>query len=138
MNRLNLLPIGALAAAGLLAACGSGPVKNPQAGRIRSELSAIEADPALASRAPIAIKDAEAAVAASEQPQSNPALSEHLAYIADRKVKLARAQAEARLADDRLRGLLEPAPVAAPAAEPAPPESMPEPAPATPPTAAPN
>lgn len=105
MIRPNAAALTAIAL--LLAACGNGPVKNPDAGRLRTELSAIEADPDLASRAPLAIKDAEAAVAAAEEPQSNAALSAHLGYIADRKVKLARAQAEARLADDRLRALTE-------------------------------
>jgi hypothetical protein len=92
---------------GLMAGCGGGgPVKSENASHLRSELAAIQADPQLASRAPLAIKDADAAVTAAEQP-NNPALSKHLDYIADRKVKTARAQAEARYAEDRLRALLE-------------------------------
>jgi outer membrane murein-binding lipoprotein Lpp len=114
MSRLNhFLAIAAIVGTSLAAGCGSGPVKSEQSGRLRSELAAIQADPELASRAPIAIRDADAAVTAAEQPQSNPALLRHLDYIADRKVKIAKAQAEARYADDKLRALQEAPPAAA-------------------------
>lgn len=127
-----------LVAASALAACGSGPVRSADAGRLRTQLAALQSDPQLASRAPIAIKDADAAVTAAEQPQSNPALSAHLDYIADRKVKLARALAEARYADDQLRALQQPA-VPVPSEAPAPAAAAPgvDPAPLAPPASPP-
>ena len=109
MNRsLKLLMRGGgIAALSALASCFhfQGSVKDPGADRARTDLSQLQADPQLASRAPQALKEAEEAVSAAEVPQKDPALSAHLAYLADRKVQTARALAEAHVAEDQLKAL---------------------------------
>jgi outer membrane protein OmpA-like peptidoglycan-associated protein len=65
----------------------------------------LQSDQALASRAPLAIKDADLAVSLAEQPQADMDLAAHRVYIADRKVEIARAQAETRLAEDQRAAL---------------------------------
>jgi outer membrane protein OmpA-like peptidoglycan-associated protein len=87
-------------AATLLVACAATPMKPDGAAAARDQLSQLQADPDLASRAPLAIKEADAAVRAAEQPQSDPALGAYLVFMADRKVAVARAQAEGHLAVD--------------------------------------
>jgi hypothetical protein len=107
---MNYRNYAALAAALTLAGCGGfslnkSAVKDPGADRAQGELSSLQADPDLASRAPAAIKDAQDAVGAAETPQTDPVLASHLAYVAQRKVETARALAEARQAEDRLNAL---------------------------------
>jgi len=91
--------VGAL----LLVACQSPPLKSPATDSARAELNQLEADPNLANRAPVAVKDAETAVQAAEAPQTDPAIKEHLAYLAVNKVKEAHALAAARYNDDQLK-----------------------------------
>ena len=97
-----------LAATALLAlalgACATA-VKDPGADRARSSLSALQGNPDLASRAPVAIKEAEAAVVAAEVPQEDAEKSRQLAYTAEQKVAIAKAQAERRFEEDRLKTL---------------------------------
>jgi hypothetical protein len=52
----------------------------------------LQSEQALASRAPLAIKDADTAVTLAEQPLGDPELAAHRVYIADRKVEIARAE----------------------------------------------
>jgi outer membrane protein OmpA-like peptidoglycan-associated protein len=85
----------------LLAACTSAPVKPDGAAEARVKLTQLQTDPNLASRAAVAIKDADAAVRAAEQPELNKELAAHRVYLADRKVDTARALAETRFADDQ-------------------------------------
>jgi outer membrane protein OmpA-like peptidoglycan-associated protein len=68
---------------------------------VRSQFSQLQANPDLANRAPLAMKDADAAVRAAEQPQADESLSRHLVFMADRKVATARALAETSLAEDQ-------------------------------------
>lgn len=98
---------GAGAALLLLSACGvfHGAVKDPAADQARTELNQLKADPRLANRVPVALKDAEDAVALAEAPQKDAELSGYLSYIAERKVQTARALSEARVAEDQLRGM---------------------------------
>ena len=107
MNDLMKLSMrgGAIAALLALASCFHGSVKDPAADRVRADLDQLQADPQLASRAPVALKEAQEAVATAEEPQKDPALSAHLVYIADRKVQTARALAEAHVAEDQLKAL---------------------------------
>jgi outer membrane protein OmpA-like peptidoglycan-associated protein len=72
---------------------------------VRSKLTQLQSDPNLASRAPLAIKEADAAVRTAEQPQADQELAAHRVYLADRKVEIARAQAETRLAEDQRAAL---------------------------------
>src|SRR5579872_5112844 len=85
----------------VLAACTTAPVKPDGAAEARVKLTQLQSDPNLASRAAVAIKDADAAVRAAEQPEPNKELAAHRVYLADRKVDTAEALAETRLAEDQ-------------------------------------
>jgi len=85
----------------LLAACATAPLKPDGAAEVRNKLTQLQSDPTLANRAPLTIKEAEAAVSAAEQPQADKELGAHRVYLADRKVETARAQAETSLAEDQ-------------------------------------
>ncbi len=88
----------------ILAACTT-PTKPDGASSARSRLIQLQSDPELASRAPLAIKDADLAVTAAEKPQKDKVLGAHLVFLADRKVSIAQAQAEGRLAVDQRKTL---------------------------------
>jgi outer membrane protein OmpA-like peptidoglycan-associated protein len=60
-------------------------------------LTQLQSDSQLSTRAPVAIKDAEVAVRAAEQPQEDKDVADHLVYMADRKIDIARALAQSRL-----------------------------------------
>lgn len=87
----------------LLAACASSPTAPAGAAAVRAELTRLQSDSQLATRAPKAIHDAELAVAAAERPERRDADADaaHRVYMAERKVALARALATARLAEDQ-------------------------------------
>jgi len=89
----------------LAAACTTAPVKPDGAAEARVKLTQLQSDPNLASRAAVAIKDADAAVRAAEQPEMNKELAAHRVYLADRKVDTAKALAETRFAEDQRAGL---------------------------------
>jgi outer membrane protein OmpA-like peptidoglycan-associated protein len=96
----------AVAVAGVfLAGCSAGMTKPDGADDARMKLTRLQSDPQLATRAPVAIKEAEAAVRAAEEPQSDGALASHLVLIADRKVEIASAQAQSRLLIDQRKAL---------------------------------
>lgn len=89
----------------LLAACAVAPLKPDGAAEARNKLTQLQSDPNLTNRVPLAIKEADAAVRAAEQPQTDKELGAHLVYIADRKVEIARAQADTSLAEDQRAAL---------------------------------
>jgi outer membrane protein OmpA-like peptidoglycan-associated protein len=91
----------------LLTACASVPQKSAGAIDARNKLSQLQSNPDLANRAPVAMKDADVAVRAAENPQKDEPLARHLALIADRKVETARALAETSLAEDQRTALNE-------------------------------
>jgi outer membrane protein OmpA-like peptidoglycan-associated protein len=97
--------IATTVAAVLLAACAAAPVKPDGAADARSKLTQLQADPDLAGRAPLAVKEADVAVQAAEQPQADKELAAYRVYLADRKVEIARAQAETSLAEDQRAAL---------------------------------
>jgi len=96
----------------LAAACATAPVKPDGAAEARVKLTQLQSDPNLASRAAVAIKDADAAVRTPEQPELNKELAAHRVYLADRKVDTAKIQAataraegaEQKLAANQARG----------------------------------
>jgi outer membrane protein OmpA-like peptidoglycan-associated protein len=98
---LNKTLIAASVAAVLLAACASTPRAEPGAAEARAKLTRLQSDPNLATKAPVALKQAEVAVTAAELPQHDPQLAAHRIYLADRKVDTARALAEAQFAVDQ-------------------------------------
>ncbi|HXE06709.1 MAG TPA: OmpA family protein [Acidobacteriaceae bacterium] len=93
--------IAAAVGVALLAACATVPVTPEGAVQVRARLTELQSNADLATRAPVAFKEAEAAVSAAEQPQPDVQLAQHRVYIADRKVETARAQAETRFAEDQ-------------------------------------
>ncbi len=97
--------IAATVSSVLLAACAAEPQIPAGAAQARSKLTQLQSHQDLATRAPVAIKDAEVAVSAAETPQKDEALGAHQVYIADRKVDTAWALAESRLAEDQRAAL---------------------------------
>src|SRR5579862_5863562 len=89
----------------LLAACAAAPLKPDGAAEARDKLTQLQSDPNLASRAPLAMKEADTAVRAAEQPQADKELGAYRVYLADRKVETARALAETSLAEDQRAAL---------------------------------
>jgi outer membrane protein OmpA-like peptidoglycan-associated protein len=109
INRRGVTPsktlIATAVAAVLLAACAAAPVKPDGAADARSKLTQLQSDPNLAGRAPLAVKEADAAVQVAEQPQADKELGAYRVYLADRKIEIARAQAETSLAEDQRAAL---------------------------------
>lgn len=103
MNYSNFNPMRTLVAAAvagtLIAGCASTPKQPPGSADVRAKLTRLQSETNLASRAPLALKDAEAAVKTAETPQKDAQLAAHRVYIADRKVDTARALAETRAAE---------------------------------------
>jgi outer membrane protein OmpA-like peptidoglycan-associated protein len=97
--------IATIVASVLLAACAAAPLKPNGAAEARNKLTQLQSDPNLASRAPQAMKEADTAVSAAEQPQADQELGAHRVYLADRKVEIARAEAETSLAEDQRAAL---------------------------------
>jgi outer membrane protein OmpA-like peptidoglycan-associated protein len=99
--------IAAAVAALLLTACASAPVEPDGAAALRSRLTQLQSDPQLGSRAPLAMEQANTAVTAAEKPNTDKVSSAHLEFMADRKISIARADAESQLAIDQRKGLAE-------------------------------
>lgn len=93
--------IAAAVASVLLAGCAAAPTAPEGASEVRAKLTQLQSDSNLASRAPAAIKDADAAVRVAEQPEADRPLGEHRVYIADRKVEIASAVAQTRYLEDQ-------------------------------------
>lgn len=95
MNSITFrrLVIGATAPI-FMVACTSAPDKFTGADPVRARLSQLESNETLAYQAPMAIKEARSAVLAAEQRQKDPAVSEHLIFIAERKVDIAEAESQ--------------------------------------------
>ena len=91
--------IGAAIAASLFAGCASAPKQPAGSAEVRAKLTALQGDANLATRAPVAIQDAELAVKQAEVRQPDLALAAHRVYIADRKVDTARALAQTQFAE---------------------------------------
>jgi outer membrane protein OmpA-like peptidoglycan-associated protein len=85
----------------LTTSCSTAAVKPDGAADARVRLTQLQSDPNLATRAPVEIKAADAAVRAAEQPELNKELADHRVYMADRKVDTAKALAETRFAEDQ-------------------------------------
>lgn len=99
--------VAAAAAALFLVACSATPTRPEGADSARAKLTQLQSDEQLASRAPVEIKEAEAAVRAAEEPRKDDELARHLVLIADRKVDTAAAQAQSRLLEDQRKTLSE-------------------------------
>ncbi|GLX79464.1 hypothetical protein tinsulaeT_28040 [Thalassotalea insulae] len=91
----------------LTMSCSVAPTQPDGADIVRQKLSALQANSALASRAQVAIKEAESATRIAEVPEKNQQLAEHRVFIADHKVEIALALAQRRLLEDQRAGLNE-------------------------------
>ena len=83
-----------------LGACAPTPVVPEGAVQARAELARLQSDAKLAPLAQQALTEAEAAVQLAEQTDAEPEVAAHRVYLAQRKVELARAIAEARYAEE--------------------------------------
>ena len=93
--------IAAAVATTVVAACASTPTQPAGAAALRSRLTALQADPQLAGRAPLAMEQANIAVTAAEQPQADPEINAHLQFMADRKISIAAADARSQWSIDQ-------------------------------------
>ena len=91
----------------LIGACSSAPHRAEGAASARAKLSQLQSDPELASRAPLAIEDADKAVKAAEASHQDREVDQHLVFIADHKVDIAWARARSRLLEDQRKTLSE-------------------------------
>ena len=99
----HLVAVGIVS--GLLAACAPTPVVPEGAVQARADLTRLQSDAKLAPLAQEALTDAEAAVRLSEQTDAEPEIAAHRVYIAQRKVDIAEAVAEARYAEQERTAL---------------------------------
>jgi len=90
-----------------MAACGTVATKPQGANLVREKLIQLQSDSQLASRAPVEIKAAEAAVRLAEQPERDKDIAKHRVLMADRIVDIASARAQSRLLVDQRKGLSE-------------------------------
>jgi outer membrane protein OmpA-like peptidoglycan-associated protein len=81
----------------IITGCATTAIQPEGASDARNKLTQLQSDSQLSTRAPVAIKDAELAVRAAEQPQEDKDVADHLVYMADRKIDIARALAQSRL-----------------------------------------
>lgn len=91
----------------LLSACATGPKAPEVPLDSRVKLTALQSDPRLATRAPVELQAAEAAVKAAEMPHEDAEYAAHLVLLAEQKVEIARARAQARQYEDQRRALSE-------------------------------
>lgn len=99
--KLTKTLVATAVAAALLAACATAPVQPDGAAQARYKLTQLQSDPNLATRVPAAMKEADAAVRVAEQPDVDKNLAAYRVYLADRKVEIARAQAQTSFAEDQ-------------------------------------
>ena len=93
--------LAAAAVASVLAGCAATPARPAGAVDARARLTQLQSDPALANRAPLAMQAADDAVRVAERPETDSDLEAYRVYMADRKIDIARAEAETRLAEDQ-------------------------------------
>lgn len=97
--------VAALAAIALLAVgCGGGPKTHVAVERARDAYQDAEANPSIAANAPVELHEARKALDRAETAE-DPEDQSHLAYIAERKVQAAVAEAEAKRAEQRMESL---------------------------------
>ncbi len=90
-SRQGILPVLLLA---MLAACTSAPKKDLALERVRNDLDSLKANTELAGYAPLALGEAERALRNAEQSSGDKYFRIHMIYMADHRIKVARAMAE--------------------------------------------
>lgn len=89
----------------LLSACATTSKVPPEVTAVRNKLGTLQSNAQLASRAPVAIKEAEIAVQAAEKVPKDKTYLDHLVWVADHKIDIAAAQAETRYLEDQRKEL---------------------------------
>ncbi|UTA48929.1 OmpA family protein [Simiduia sp. 21SJ11W-1] len=87
--------------------CSGTSTKPANAVEVREKLTNLQSDQQLASRAQLAIKEAELATRIAEQPEREKVVVEHRRFMADHKVEIAIAIAESRLLEDQRKALID-------------------------------
>jgi outer membrane protein OmpA-like peptidoglycan-associated protein len=91
----------------LLSACATSQKAPDGPIDARVALTALQSNPLLATRAPVEMRDAEAAVKAAEMTARDSAHYSHRMLMADQKVEIARARAQSRQYEDQRKALSE-------------------------------
>jgi len=97
----------AVLSAVLMSACATSSKTPSEVVEVRNKLQRLQADQQLASRAPVSLKEAEEAVRAAEKAPKDKGELSHLVWVADRKIDIAAAQAQARYLEDQRKALSE-------------------------------
>ncbi|HUR39570.1 MAG TPA: OmpA family protein [Verrucomicrobiae bacterium] len=106
MNTAKILSRTGIASALLLVvACAPSHLRNEEAANARARLTQLQNDPQLATMAPVALKDAETAVVLAELSTDDALVRRHRVVLAERRVDIARAQAQRRYDEDQLKVL---------------------------------
>ena len=95
--KIQLYKLMGVATVVMLSACSTPAMKPEGVDAVRDKLALLQADAQLAGLVSVEIKEAESAVRAAEKPMEDTKLSNHLVYVADRKVDIATARAKTRL-----------------------------------------
>jgi outer membrane protein OmpA-like peptidoglycan-associated protein len=88
-----------------IAACGSAPKKDLALEHVRAQLEELQSDQSLSGYAPLALGEAERALRQAETSTGNETQRIHLTYMADRRVQIARAEAQREQLEDELNRL---------------------------------
>lgn len=106
MNTAQMLSRVAIAGALLfVAACTTTSQRNDEAANARARLTQLQNNPQLATMAPVALKEAEAAVVRAERYTDDTRAARHSVVLAERRVDIAWAQAQRRYDEDQLKVL---------------------------------
>jgi outer membrane protein OmpA-like peptidoglycan-associated protein len=106
LKHSGLLKKSFFVAISLLILGGCANTKSPEGAiAARAKLTQLQNDSVLASKAAVSISDADAAVKKAEMPNKDKAQSDHLVFIATRKVDIAWAQAKTRYLEDQREAL---------------------------------
>lgn len=90
---MKMRPITSLLALTVLAACAQAPRKDLPLERLQGDLRQLQQEEQVRHHAPLYLAEAERAVRRLEQAERDPAQREHLAYLATRRMDIARAEA---------------------------------------------
>jgi len=105
MRKVQLKPLIYLCLLLLLSACQSAPKKDLALERIRSQLNELQSDEQLSGYASLALSEAERATRAAENATGNETQRNHLNYMADRRIQIARAAAQREQMESELEEL---------------------------------
>ncbi len=89
----------------LLAGCSSAPRKDLALEQVRNQLDELKANPDLAGYAPLALGEAERALRVAETASGDDTYRNHLLYMADRRIQIARAVAQREQLEGELKAL---------------------------------